>query len=127
MIARFDDSRDDRRMEQRVPLSAKVILDAPSGRCTGLSSDVSCGGIFVALDEPLAVGTEVTIAILIKEEDDERTLRLHGIVRWKRDAEEDDDYPSGVGIAFARVGPEELDALTKTCARRAPYFYEFGR
>lgn len=123
MIARFDDSRDDRRMEQRVPLTAAVVLDGPNGRATGTSIDVSCGGIFVELEEPLPVGMELSLQIAV--EDDEGPLRLHGVVRWAREG--DDAYAPGVGIAFARVGPAELDVLTKTCARRAPYFYEYER
>jgi hypothetical protein len=51
------------------------------------------------------------------------SLSVEGVVRWQRDL--GDDVAPGLGIAFTRLEPGQLELLGSVCEEREPYFYEF--
>jgi Tfp pilus assembly protein PilZ len=60
--------------------------------------DIGVGGAFIAAVTTEPVGSHITIEIELPTTD--RTFELPGIVRWVRDAGDDDD---GMGIQFVGV------------------------
>jgi uncharacterized protein (TIGR02266 family) len=122
MVARFDDSKDDRRLEHRVLLEAKVTFERASERYRGVSRDISRGGMFVATQSMVPVGSDVNVDLELES----GPLRLQGTVRWTRAGDEDEGIDAGFGIAFTRLEPAQLNALGAVCDEREPYFYEFA-
>ena len=123
MVARFDDSKDDRRLENRVRLSTAVTVESGGLRYAGKSCDLSRGGIFVATDHMVAVGEDVRLTIELPN----GSLSVEGTVRGQRDIEAQDDGIPGLGIAFTRLQPSDLRILGAVCDEREPYFYDFDR
>lgn len=119
MVARFDDSRDDRRVAQRIRLSTEVSVESASHVYAGVSRDISRGGVFVATHHMLPIGTDVRVQITLSN----GSLSIDGTVRWQRDI--GDDVAPGLGIAFTRLEPAQLELLGSICDEREPYFYEF--
>ncbi len=65
------------------------------------SRDISYGGIFVEMDEPPPVDTELEIRL---QSPDARAVVLHGrVVRISSD----DAQPRGAGIEFTGIGSED--------------------
>ena len=87
-------SGDDRRggSNKRVFIEVEIGLTSESHIYTGLSLDVSTGGVFVATYEPAKAGTAVSLYFVLP---DGHVVNAEGIVRWTRAATE--DAPAGNG------------------------------
>ncbi len=85
---------------------------------SGLSGDVSEGGVFVQTYRDLPVGSDVEVHFELPDGE----LPAHGCVRWHRDKSE--SSPPGIGIAFEALGEEHRRVIQRFCARRAPLYYE---
>lgn len=109
----------ERRASKRVRMVAEVGLESPSFVYTGLSSDISRGGIFVATHHRVPIGTPVRLQIVLRD----ARLEVQGVVRWQR--AQSDDTPGGIGIAFSALGQRERALLDAICQDREPYFYDF--
>jgi uncharacterized protein (TIGR02266 family) len=110
----FDPS--ERRNEHRVPFETDVTLDAAGQLLTGLSSDVSICGMFVATFRPLPVGTQLSLRFRLPS----GFVTAVGEVRWTRRARP--GIVAGMGIEFLRVDDEaDQQALTRFCGDRPRY------
>jgi hypothetical protein len=79
-------------------------------------------GVFVATMNVLPVDTVAELVVSIPGTG---SFRANGIVRFVR-AEADDQLP-GMGIAFTKIAPADLETATVFCrAFRPPMFYDEG-
>ena len=115
----FDGS--DRRADanKRVFVEVEIGLSSESHIYTGLSLDVSTGGVFVATYEPARPGTPVGLHFVLP---DGHVVNADGVVRWTRAATE--DAPPGMGVAFSRISAESLAHLADFCASRPPLYFD---
>jgi uncharacterized protein (TIGR02266 family) len=115
----FDGS--DRRADanKRVFVEVEIGLSSESHIYTGLSLDVSTGGVFVATYEPARPGTPVGLHFVLP---DGHVVNADGVVRWTRAATE--DAPPGMGVAFSRISVESLAHLADFCASRPPLYFD---
>ena len=104
----------DRRIHERYP--ARIAVDVQAGRPTGdhflfaYIENISEMGIFVRTDEPLAVGTALTLRF---DADDSR-MELDGVVAWVNPVREDGDNPNpGMGVHFHSLGPDDRERLVE--------------
>ena len=110
---------DQRRTSERTLVEVDVGLLSDSNFFTGLSGDISQGGVFVATDNPLAPGATVTLYFTLPGGG---AVRAEGSVRWARGAEE--GRPAGMGVGFSSLGNRDRAVIAEYCARRPPLFHE---
>jgi uncharacterized protein (TIGR02266 family) len=104
---------------KRVSVEVEIGLSTDSHIYTGLSLDVSTGGVFVATYEPARPGTAVSLHFVLP---DGHAVNAEGVVRWTRDATE--DAPPGMGVAFVGISVEALDHIAAFCASRPPLYFD---
>jgi len=103
----------------RVFVETDIGLFSGSTFYTGLSHDLSNGGLFVATYQPKPPGTVVSLYFVLP---DGHEVEASGVVRWTREASE--DSPPGMGIAFADLDPADLQAITRFCEARPPIYHD---
>jgi uncharacterized protein (TIGR02266 family) len=111
----------ERRAHERVPLEVEVTLESDHNFYTGLTSDISVGGLFVATHALWPVGTRVCVHL--KLPGFERALHVNAEVRWIRDGRFS-TLPSGIGVRFEDLPGDMLLALTRFVQDRDTIFYE---
>jgi uncharacterized protein (TIGR02266 family) len=115
----FDGSERRARSDPRVFIEVEIGLTTESHIYTGLSLDVSTGGVFVATYEPARPGTAVSLCFVLP---DGYMVNAEGVVRWTRDAT--DDAPPGMGVAFTRLFGDSVAHIAAFCANRPPLYFD---
>jgi uncharacterized protein (TIGR02266 family) len=110
----------EQRASARVSVSVDIHLASESHFFSGLSGDVSEGGLFLSTYRPLPIGSSVEIEFSLPGSD--ATLHARGEVRWLR--EHSADEPRGVGIAFEELADEDRERIHRFCTMRPPLYYE---
>jgi uncharacterized protein (TIGR02266 family) len=109
---------DDGRHHPRVELHVEIDLHSESHFFSGLSGDVSEGGLFAQTYRPLTIGQEVDVAFVLDGQD----VRARAVVRWGR--ERTAHAEPGFGLEFVEL-PEEGRALVGAfCRTRSPLYYD---
>jgi uncharacterized protein (TIGR02266 family) len=104
--------------DAQIRLAIDVSPDSESHFFVGLSGELSQGGIFVATYRDLTVGTVISIACHLHDEEHV----LHGVVVWQRDAGVDSS--PGIGVRFEEPSSPCRAAIERFCRLRAPLFYD---
>lgn len=107
----------EQRAHHRTELNVDVTLTSDSNFFVGLTNDISAGGLFVSTYRPLAIGARVELEFALPE----GTLKLKGIVRWRRESSE---MSPGVGISFEDLTPEHQRLIQNFCETRPPLYYD---
>ncbi len=114
---------EDARFAERVRLFVQLDFESEHNFWTGLTLDVSEGGLFVATYCDLAVGTRVTVHVKLPGSDE--TITAMAIVRWTRHCSDSDDVPPGVGLQFVAIDARALTRIREFVYRvRAPLFFD---
>lgn len=103
----------------RVRVDVDVGVLSESNFYTGVTSDVSLGGVFVSTPAPLPVGTEVALYFTLG---DGATLHADASVRWVR--AKTSDLPAGMGVAFTRLSDADRRTIADFCAHRPALFHD---
>lgn len=104
---------------QRVFVEVEIGLTTESHIYTGLSLDVSTGGVFVATYDAAAPGTSVSLHFVLP---DGYVVNAEGVVRWTRGATS--DAPPGMGVAFVQISVDALNHIAAFCASRPPLYFD---
>jgi uncharacterized protein (TIGR02266 family) len=105
----------DNRQHARFPLEVQVALKSKHNFYTGTSKDLSEGGLFVAIDPPPPIGTEVGFKLILGGE----TFLFVGTVIWHRAAGPDPKKPAGCGIKWLTLEDGALEAIRRFVEVRA--------
>jgi uncharacterized protein (TIGR02266 family) len=108
------------RATPRTSLVVELHLASDSHFFSGLSGDISEGGVFVSTYRDLATGTPVDLEFSLPGSD--RVVHAKGEVRWHRSASP--DVPPGVGIAFEELSAEDRALIHRFCTMRPPLYYD---
>jgi uncharacterized protein (TIGR02266 family) len=108
----------DRRFTPRARLEAEVSLASDTQFFTGLTRNLSTGGVFVATYQPLPIGSHVVLTLTMPDGD----LVARGTVRWLRDAST--GAPPGMGIAFESLYADEFQRIEAFCQVREPLLHD---
>jgi uncharacterized protein (TIGR02266 family) len=100
----------ERRADRRVVVEVEVSFASESSFFDGVTQDLSIGGVFIATDRTLPVGSRVALAISLPGS----SILARGLVRWARPRS--DERPAGLGVAFESVGPEDQGRIEALCA-----------
>jgi uncharacterized protein (TIGR02266 family) len=107
----------DQRSSPRVALEVELHIASDSHFFSGLSGDISEGGVFVSTYRSLPLGSAVDLDFSLPG--CTRRLRARGHVRWVRDAS-----PPGVGIAFEELDADDRAVIERFCSTRPPLYYD---
>ena len=105
---RAEQERFSRRRLPRVVLNARVTAQSEDNFFTGLTENISEGGVFVATYSPPSVGESIRINLSV---DDEKDLIVSGEVRWHRYDGAGD--VTGCGVQFAALTEEQMERVRK--------------
>jgi uncharacterized protein (TIGR02266 family) len=111
---------EEHRTSQRVSFSVELHMASESHFFSGLSGDISEGGVFVSTYRALSRGSQVDLEFTLPGTD--RVVHARGEVRWQRDASP--DAPPGVGIAFEDLPEEDRRVIHQFCSIRPPLYYD---
>jgi uncharacterized protein (TIGR02266 family) len=109
---------EEHRVHTRVAFEVEIDLYSSSHFFSGLSGDVSEGGLFVQTYRPLAVGDRVHVKFDLPA----GRVEADGIVRWRR--AHSDGLEAGVGVEFEHLSEQDRDVIHSFCEGRAPLYYE---
>lgn len=102
-LARVRMSEEDERREHD-RISIRVGIEVKSGSVEEFVDrhirDISTGGLFLEIDEPLARGTRIEFRLKIGDED---IIVGLGEVAWARPPDEATELPPGVGVHFIQL------------------------
>lgn len=112
--------REEKRESERVSLSVDIHLSSDSQFFSGLSGDISEGGLFLSTYRAIAIGSPVALEFSLPGA--QEAVRAKGEVRWLR--EHSTGQPRGVGIAFEELADEDRERIERFCTVRPPLYYE---
>lgn len=111
---------EEHRASKRVSIEVELHLASESHFFSGLSGDISEGGVFVSTYRALAQGSLVDLEFSLPGS--EHPLHARGEVRWHRDATP--HGPPGVGISFDELSEDDREAIQRFCTMRPPLYYD---
>lgn len=97
----------ERRTAPRVRIDAEIGGHSRSHFFRGRAGDVSSGGLFVATTDPLAVGTELSVSLVLPSG---AQVIVDGVVAWVRGP---NAGVEGMGIRFTSMGPAARAAIER--------------
>lgn len=118
-----DNDESERRVHARVPIHTAIGWSTESNLYSGLTGNISEGGVFVETHQALPIGTEVTLSVSFEDVDGPR-IEVTGKVRWVRAASPSSDTEPGMGIEFDTLDKEHRTWLDEFIAKREPLFHE---
>lgn len=107
-----------RRQLPRIRLETSIDMHSASNFFTGLSENISDGGVFVATDRDAPIGTEVELAFTLP---DGVEIRGRGQVRWARRRR--DGVVAGLGVQFIDLSGAAQDAVQNFVRVRSPIIH----
>jgi uncharacterized protein (TIGR02266 family) len=108
----------ERRGGARVPIETDVSLESDSQFFTGLTGNLSAGGVFIATYRQLPVGCSVVMTLSLPDGE----LKAKGTVRWSRDTSS--GAAPGVGVAFDELAPADAERIARFCELRTPLLHD---
>ena len=121
-VAAAGEAAEEHRASPRTSIEVELHISSDSHFFSGLSGDLSEGGLFVSTYRQLALGSLVDLEFSVPGS--EHPVHARGEVRWHRDASP--DAPPGVGIAFEELPDEDRAAIQRFCTMRPPLYYDVG-
>jgi uncharacterized protein (TIGR02266 family) len=108
-----------RREHTRVEATIEVKLRSADGRRASAEEirNISLGGVFIAMADPLAFGTDVELEFNLPV--DPRVIRCKGFVVWStKDSPERGGGAQGIGVRLMDIGVREMRVLNDFIERR---------
>lgn len=116
-LAAYDEEQ---RASRRVAVAVDVHLASDSHFFSGLSGDISEGGLFLSTYRPLPIGSSVEVELSLPGSN--APLHARGEVRWLR--EHSTGQPQGVGISFDDLADDDRERIHRFCTMRPALYYD---
>ena len=94
----------ERRHSKRLPYEVEVTLDSDHNFYTGFVQNVSAGGVFIATNDMLPLGSVCEFVLTLNP--GFRKVTMKGVVRWVREVDDAHGIASGMGIEFVDLNDE---------------------
>jgi uncharacterized protein (TIGR02266 family) len=89
---------------------------------TGLSENLSEGGLFISMYQVLPVGASVDLTIALPGH---APIKASGTVRWVREHNQfTSDVAPGIGVQFTALRPDDQAFIEQFLRVRPPLFFE---
>jgi uncharacterized protein (TIGR02266 family) len=112
---------EDRREALRLVLEAEVGLTGHNRFYTGRAGDLSRGGLFVATESPLAVGTPLSLHFVLPGG---HRVSADAEVAWVRAPRyRPHELPAGMGVRFLALAEPDLGAIRHFLEERPAFHY----
>jgi uncharacterized protein (TIGR02266 family) len=113
----------ERRTAPRIELEVEVGLETEHNFYTGLTQDISSGGIFVATGLSYQVGERMTVRFTLPGRKD--PIVADAEVRWIRDSRYmRTDSPDGVGLRFVSLPADAQASILSFLENRDSLFFD---
>ena len=112
------------RQAERHDLEIAVDLESDSNFYTGLTQNISTGGLFIATHQIKRVGDHVRLKFTLPGSP--RPLEVDTEVRWIRENSSlhRSDGASGMGVRFIDMSPQDAQAIQSFIENRDSLFYD---
>ena len=110
------------RAAERFDLEVKVDLESDHNFYTGLTQNISSGGLFIATSAIRKIGDRITLQFSLPGTPD--LVSVETEVRWIREnsALHRVDGATGMGVRFVNLSPVASAAITKFLESRDPLY-----
>ncbi|MBU4342554.1 MAG: PilZ domain-containing protein [Candidatus Omnitrophica bacterium] len=88
-----------------------IVQKEPRAEKTGITKDVSAGGLQLLTEEKLEPGRKIAMKISIPEA--LNPVHLNGIVLWSRESPYSKARAHGIGIEFAKIEEDNKNTFLK--------------
>jgi uncharacterized protein (TIGR02266 family) len=114
----------ERRVQDRVPFALEVDLVSEHNFYSGLTGNISEGGLFIGTHVLPAIGEQLEVDLKLPGM--KGSVRVRGVVRWLRDLRcSNDDVSPGFGLEWNAPPSELLNAVRDFVATtRDSLYYE---
>ena len=112
------------RQAERHDLEIAVDLDSDTNFYTGLTQNISTGGLFIATHQIKRVGDHVRLKFTLPG--NPRPIEVETEVRWIRENSSlhRTDGASGMGVRFIGMAPDDATAIQTFLENRDSLFYD---
>ena len=112
------------RSSERFDLEVKVDLESDHNFYTGLTQNISSGGLFIATSAIRKIGDRITLQFSLPGTPD--LVSVETEVRWIREnsALHRVDGATGMGVRFVNLSPVASAAITKFLESRDSLYYD---
>jgi len=112
------------RASERFDLEVKVDLESDHNFYTGLTQNISAGGLFIATHVLRKIGDRITLNFVLPGS--EKPVQVETEVRWIREntALQKVDGSTGMGVRFINLSAEASTAINKFLQSRDSLFYD---
>ena len=100
----------------------KIGLNTQHNFYTGFTGNISEGGVFIATEAPLEIGSVVSLSFKLPNAPNE--INVDGEVRWIKERSATDRHTSpGMGIHFINLDNKSKKIIEEFVNMREPEFY----
>ena len=112
------------RASERFDLEVKVDLESDHNFYTGLTQNISAGGLFIATNAIRRIGDRIVLKFSLPGRTD--PLAVETEVRWIREnsALNRVDGATGMGVRFVNLSPEAAKAIQDFIQSRDSLYYD---
>jgi len=112
------------RSSERIDLEVKVTLESDSNFYTGLTQNISAGGVFIATHLIRPIGSRISLKFALPGSPE--PIAVETEVRWIKEnsALMRADGASGMGVRFIELSPEATAAITAFLENRDSLYYD---
>ena len=112
------------RASERFDLEVKVDLESDHNFYTGLTQNISAGGLFIATHHLRRIGDQITLKFTLPGSD--KVVAVETEVRWIREnsALMRADGGTGMGVRFINLSPEAKAAIDSFVQSRESLYYD---
>jgi uncharacterized protein (TIGR02266 family) len=118
------DNHHEARASERFDLEVKVDLESDHNFYTGLTQNISAGGLFIATHHIRKIGERITLKFSLPGSSESVSVETE--VRWIREnsALQRVEGASGMGVRFINLTPEASAAIQSFIQSRDSLFYD---
>ena len=112
------------RASERFDLEVQVDLESDHNFYTGLTQNISAGGLFIATNVLRRIGDRITLKFSLPGST--QPIDIETEVRWIREnsALHKVDGSTGMGVRFINLSPEAATAIQKFLSNRDSLYYD---
>ena len=123
--ANVQDDHQNLRASERFDLEVKVDLESDTNFYTGLTQNISAGGLFIATHHIRRIGERITLKFALPGSAE--PIAVETEVRWIREntaLHRVEDGSIGMGVRFINLTPEATAAINGFLQSRDSLFYD---
>ena len=122
--AKVAENQQNVRAAERFDLEVKVDLESEHNFYTGLTQNISSGGVFIATHHLRKIGDRITLKFTLPGSD--KVLDVETEVRWIREntALMRAEGGTGMGVRFINLSPETSAAINAFVQARESLYYD---